>query len=78
MDIPFLLLNLYQNDSLVKNSTQFQSSKSFPGDSIYFKGKNLMPNLDNKSLKKLTHKYTTTHQCSTYKTVKSNIYLTSP
>ena len=36
-----------------------------------------MSDFDNKSLKKVTLKSTTTRQCYTFKTVKSNIYLTS-
>ena len=36
-----------------------------------------MSNFDNKSLKNVTLKSTTTHQCSTLKTVKSNSYLAS-
>ena len=37
-----------------------------------------MSTFDNKSLKKVTLKSTTTHQWYTSKTVKSNSYLTSP
>ena len=37
-----------------------------------------MSTFDNKSLKKVTLKSTTTHQCSTSKNDKSNCYLTSP
>ena len=37
-----------------------------------------MQNFDNKSLKKVTLKSKTTHQCYTSKTVKPNSYLTSP
>ena len=36
-----------------------------------------MSTCDNKLLKNVALKSTTTHQCSTSKTVKSNIYLTS-
>ena len=37
-----------------------------------------MSTFDNKLLKKVKIKSTTTHQCSTSKTAKYNIYLTSP
>ena len=37
-----------------------------------------MSAFENKSLKNVTLKSTTTHQCSTSETVKSNSYLTSP
>ena len=74
---PFSLRNIEQNYSSVKNNTQFQSSKMFPDNSIYFEGTNLMSTCDNKLLKNVALKSTTTHQCSTSKTVKSNIYLTS-
>ena len=37
-----------------------------------------MSTFDNKSLKNITDKYTTTHQCYTSKTIKSNSYLISP
>ena len=33
---PFSLRNIEQNYSSVKNNTQFQSSKMFPDNSIYF------------------------------------------
>ena len=36
-----------------------------------------MSNFYNNSWKKVTLKYTTTHKCSTSKTIKSNSYLTS-
>ena len=36
-----------------------------------------MSTFDNKLLKKFTIKFTTKHQCSTSKTVKSNSYITS-
>ena len=36
-----------------------------------------MSTFDNKSLKNVTLKFTTTHQCYTYKTVKENIYINS-
>ena len=49
-----------------------------PNSSIDFKGTNLMSIFDNKSLKKVTLQSTTTHQCYTSKTVKSNSYLKSP
>ena len=39
---PFSSHNIYQKDSSVKNSTQFQSSKNFPDNSIDFGGTNLM------------------------------------
>ena len=37
-----------------------------------------MSTFDNNSLKQVTLKYTTTNQCSTSKTFKSNDYLTTP
>ena len=37
-----------------------------------------MPTFDKRSLKKVTLKSRTTHQCSTSKIVKYNSYLTSP
>ena len=37
-----------------------------------------MSKSDSKSLKKVTIKSTTTHQCHNYKTVKTNSHLTSP
>ena len=49
----------------------------FPDNSIDIEGKNLMSHFDNKSLKRFTIKSTSTRQCSTSKTVKSNSYLTS-
>ena len=50
----------------------------FPGNSINFEGTNLMSNFDDKSLKRVTLKSTTTNHCCTSKTVKSNSFLTSP
>ena len=67
---PFSLRIINQNDSSVKNSSQFQSSKMFPDNSINFEGINSMSTFDNNSLKKVTLKSTTTCQCSTSKTVK--------
>ena len=75
---PFLLRNIDRNYYSIRNSTQFQSSNIFPDHYIDVEGKNLIPTFDNKSLKKVTLKSTTIHQCSTSKTVKSNSYLTSP
>ena len=49
--------------SSIKNIIQFQSSKLFPDHFIVFEGTNLMSTFDNNSLKKVTLKSTTTHQC---------------
>ena len=66
-----------QNDPLVKNYTQYQSSKYFPDNSIDLEGKSLMSSFDNKLLKEVTLKSTTTRYCSTSNFVKSNSYLKS-
>ena len=66
----FSLRNIDQNDSSVKNSTQFYSSKSLPDNSIHFEGTNIISTFDDKSLKNVALKPTTTYQCSTSKTVK--------
>ena len=47
---PFSLGNIDQNDSSVKKSTQFQSSKSFPDSSIDIEGTNLMSGFETKLL----------------------------
>ena len=75
---PFSPHNINQNYSSVKNRTQFQSSIFFPENYIVFYGTNLMSTFDEKSLKTVTIKSTTTHKCFTSKTFKSNRYLTSP
>ena len=75
---PFSLRNIDQYDNSVKNSTKIQSSKNFPDNSIDVEGTNLMSTFDKKSLKRVTIKSITTSQSSTYKTVKSNSYITSP
>ena len=75
---PFSLRNIDQNYSSVKKSTQFQSSNFLPDYSIDFEVTKSMSNFDNKLLKNVTLKSTTTHQCSTSKTIKSNSYITSP
>ena len=66
----FSLLNIDQNYSSVKNSTQFKSSTPPPANSIEFEGTKLVSTFDKKSLKNITLKFTTTHKCSTSKTVK--------
>ena len=45
---PFLSRNIYQNYSSVLKSTQFQSSKTFPNNSINIEGTNLIKTFDNK------------------------------
>ena len=67
---PFSLLNIDQHYSSVKNSNQFNYSKTFLYSSIDFGGTKLMSTFDNKSLKKVTLKSTITHQCYTFKTIK--------
>ena len=41
----------------------------FPDNPIYIESTNLISTFDNESLKKVTLKYTTKHQCSASKTV---------
>ena len=66
----FSFRNIDQNDSSVKNSTQFKSSKHFPDISIYLEVTNFMSDIENNLLKKVVLKSTTVHQCYTSKTVK--------
>ena len=49
----------------------------FPDNYIDIEGTKLISTFENKSLKKVTLKSTTTRQCSTSKTVSSNSYLIS-
>ena len=62
----------------VKNITQYQLSKYFPGTSIDVEGTKLVSSFYNRSLKKYALKSTITHEFFTSKTVKSNSYHTSP
>ena len=54
-----------QNYPSVNKNTQYQSSKYFCDNSIDLEGTNIMSTFDNNSLKTVTIKPATTHECST-------------
>ena len=75
---PFSLSNNDPNYSSIKNSPQYQSSISFPDNSIYFGGTDIMSIFNNRSLKYSSLKPNYIHECSALHFVKEISYINIP